>query len=151
LNWKGGVSLNKREYNATYHAAHGEEIRSRKRAAYYVDLELTRAKKRDVQSRYLCTAKGRMQNRKASAARRAIKHGNGSEPVDLEAIIQRDGSRCHICRRRVKRADLVFDHLIPIIHGGPHKASNLAVAHRRCNARRGAGRLPAQLFLEVAA
>lgn len=68
-----------------------------------------------------------------------------SEKIDREAIIKRDKSICHICQKHVVRKDLTLDHLIPLFHGGSDTATNLAVAHRSCNARRGTGRLPAQL------
>ena len=70
-----------------------------------------------------------------------------SETIDREAIIKRDKSICHICHKRVARKDLTLDHLIPVIHGGPDTAANLAVAHRSCNASRGTGRIAAQLRL----
>jgi 5-methylcytosine-specific restriction endonuclease McrA len=69
------------------------------------------------------------------------------EKVDREAIIKRDKSICHICQKRVVRKDLTLDHLIPLFHGGPDTAANLAVAHRSCNASRGTGRIAAQLRL----
>lgn len=79
--------------------------------------------------------------------RRAAKLGNHVEKYSRAEIIRRDGSRCHICRRKVRRKDIVLDHLIPIIKGGADTKANVAVAHRSCNASRGAGRFAAQLLL----
>jgi 5-methylcytosine-specific restriction endonuclease McrA len=42
---------------------------------------------------------------------------------------------------------MTLDHLIPLSKGGNHTSDNLALAHGRCNSRRGAGRIPAQLRL----
>lgn len=81
------------------------------------------------------------------ARRRARLRGNGVERVNYPAICERDRWLCHICGKRVSKRELSFDHLIPIVHDGPHTENNLRVAHRRCNSRRGAGTLPAQLFL----
>jgi 5-methylcytosine-specific restriction endonuclease McrA len=67
--------------------------------------------------------------------------------VDRLAIIARDGSRCHICKRLITPKDLTLDHLIPLSKGGPHTPENLACAHRVCNSQRNDGRLPAQLRL----
>jgi hypothetical protein len=69
------------------------------------------------------------------------------ECIDRAAIIARDKSICHICKKPVRKVDITLDHLIPLSQGGPHTAQNLAVAHFSCNSRRGAGRLPAQLRL----
>lgn len=78
-----------------------------------------------------------------NALQRGATHG---VIVDRQAIIARDGSRCHVCHRIV-REDITLDHLIPLSKGGIHNAQHLAVACRSCNAKRGDGRLPAQLRL----
>jgi 5-methylcytosine-specific restriction endonuclease McrA len=62
-------------------------------------------------------------------------------------ICIRDQWRCHICGKKVARKDVTLDHLIPISAGGAHLPENVSLAHRVCNSRRGAGRLPAQLLL----
>src|SRR3989304_4654767 len=79
--------------------------------------------------------------------RRARMRHNHAEPVDLLGVARRDRWRCGICKRKVKPADLSFDHIIPVSLGGPHVSTNLRVAHRLCNSRRGAGRFPGQLLL----
>lgn len=79
--------------------------------------------------------------------RRAKVKGIVSERVDPTEIYERDKGICHICKRKVSRKTFTLDHLIPLSKGGPHAASNVAVAHHRCNCRRSDGRLPAQLRL----
>jgi 5-methylcytosine-specific restriction endonuclease McrA len=69
--------------------------------------------------------------------RRARKRGNGWEPVDVLAVFDRDGWRCHLCGRKVKPTEASIDHLIPIADGGPHSYANVATAHLSCNIRRG--------------
>lgn len=83
-----------------------------------------------------------------SNRRRArLKNAPIIEKIDRLAIANRDGWRCHICGKKIKRTDLALDHLIPLSKGGPHTSSNLASAHLSCNAKRGPGRIPAQLLL----
>ena len=77
--------------------------------------------------------------------RRARMLGLPSEPINVYEIAARDGWRCHICGKRVAKADVSIDHLIPVSAGGPNLKTNVALAHLRCNNRRGAGRIPAQL------
>ena len=85
--------------------------------------------------------------RKQNLRRRTRLAGNPVESVDLQAIIARTGGRCHICGRKVRPTQQTFDHLIPVMHGGGFSQGNLALAHRSCNASRGAGRIPAQFPL----
>jgi 5-methylcytosine-specific restriction endonuclease McrA len=58
----------------------------------------------------------------------------------------RDGWRCHLCRKRVRR-NLLWphpqsgsrDHLIPVSKGGSNDPANLAFAHLKCNVDRQTG------------
>ncbi|KKL11515.1 hypothetical protein LCGC14_2545040 [marine sediment metagenome] len=95
------------------------------------------------------TPKGRASRANTKAAEEARKRDNYREPVNKEEIMRRDNYICHICKKRVSRAKMSLDHLIPILHGGPHTSWNVAVAHRSCNSKRGAGRIPAQLRLHI--
>ena len=79
-------------------------------------------------------------------ARRARLKGARVETVDLLVVAQRDGWRCHICKRKVTRATWSLDHLVPLAHGGDHSYANTALAHHRCNAIR-SDTGPAQLLL----
>lgn len=69
------------------------------------------------------------------------------ERFDAHAIYKRDGWRCHICKKKVAKKQASLDHLIPLSQGGSHTSDNVALAHRRCNSKRGPGRIPAQLRL----
>lgn len=87
-------------------------------------------------------------NRKARARQRAheIRAGNRlSDAFTTREIAERDGWRCHLCKRRVpdvpytgKRTDPTVDHLVPVVDGGLHVRSNVALAHMWCNSKRGA-------------
>ncbi len=81
------------------------------------------------------------------ARRRARIRGLETEAVDRLVVYERDGGRCHLCNKTVSRHNFHIDHLIPISKGGSHTYANVALAHPRCNMRRGNGRLPAQLRL----
>ena len=68
---------------------------------------------------------------------RAQRYGVRIEPVSRQAITRRDGCTCYMCGRRIGKRELVIDHIVPLARGGPHCESNLRVACRLCNARKG--------------
>lgn len=74
----------------------------------------------------------------ASQRWRARVKGATIGPIDFDRIAARDRMKCHLCGRRVKRSELHFDHVIPLSRGGEHSERNIAVAHARCNVRKGA-------------
>jgi len=124
------------------HASDPERRRSRDRKRYL--------SRRDGQAAYLREWKASNRDRVNAyeAARRArIKGSAETEFIDRAEIYERDGGRCHICERFVWDGDFTLDHLIPLSKGGEHTALNVRLAHRWCNSKRGAGRLPAQLLL----
>ena len=85
--------------------------------------------------------------RRAKERRRAAKRGAvAAERFLATDIYERDGWRCHICRRLVRRTAAVphpmaptIDHLIPISQGGADARSNVATAHFHCNSERQTG------------
>jgi hypothetical protein len=85
--------------------------------------------------------------RNATHRRRSRLYGVPYGSIDLTAIALRDGWKCHICGKKVDIRTWSPDHLIPVSQGGPTLPINLALSHLRCNIKRGAGRLPAQLRL----
>lgn len=72
--------------------------------------------------------------RRAERLRRAKR-----EPIDREAIFERDGWICGICREPVDTGDATLDHIVPISLGGADEPSNVRLAHSLCNSRRGDG------------
>lgn len=72
--------------------------------------------------------------------RRAAMRGSATGRIDYKAAWERDGGRCWICSEPVN-PDLVYpdpryrswDHIIPIIRGGPHTMDNIALSHLLCN------------------
>jgi hypothetical protein len=85
--------------------------------------------------------------------RKARKHKlraarSSDEWISIRIVGNRDGWRCHICKRKVARKDASLDHLNPLSdkQNGTHSLLNVAIAHHRCNTlRRDKG--PAQLRL----
>ena len=53
-------------------------------------------------------------------------------------VFARDGGVCQICRLPVRLGQLwTADHIKPVSHGGTGVISNLRLAHKSCNERRG--------------
>ncbi|MBP2230550.1 hypothetical protein J2847_003855 [Azospirillum agricola] len=61
-------------------------------------------------------------------------------PDDATLMDVQQGGRCFFCGEPVG-AKATFDHLIPLAYGGIDEPSNVVLAHRRCNQRKG-DRLP---------
>jgi 5-methylcytosine-specific restriction endonuclease McrA len=88
--------------------------------------------------------------RHAKRARRKLERarmrGAKVETVNPLAVFERDGWRCHLCRRltrRDKRGTIhpfapELDHIVPLAAGGEHSRVNTACARRACNGRKGA-------------
>lgn len=100
----------------------------------------------------LARERNRRKNRKRRNARQSV---GLSERYTLAEVALRDGGRCHLCGLRVNTSldgmnvkGPTIDHLVPLSCGGDDVMSNVALAHRDCNTRRGVGGL-AQLRLAV--
>ena len=65
--------------------------------------------------------------------RRAREKSGAIGNVDYASILKRDRMVCYLCKRKVKKKDLQFDHVIPVSKGGPHSQQNVAITHRWCN------------------
>jgi 5-methylcytosine-specific restriction endonuclease McrA len=55
---------------------------------------------------------------------------------DLEDLLQACKGHCEWCGAPLERG-FEFDHIVPIVLGGPHQAENLAVVCMDCNRRKG--------------
>lgn len=104
----------------------------------------------DVASRSLrpiCADCVRERDRAKSRRRHAAGHKQSKvEGMTIYALGDRDGWRCHLCRRRVdpriKSPDPKspsFDHLVPVSDDGKNVRTNVRLAHRGCNSSRGVG------------
>lgn len=72
---------------------------------------------------------------RGSDRRRQLTEQRGESFTTLE-IANRDGWRCHLCGKKVRRDNWSIDHLVPICAGGEHTRVNVAIAHKTCNERR---------------
>jgi 5-methylcytosine-specific restriction endonuclease McrA len=77
------------------------------------------------------------------ARRRAEFYTDVCEDVTYEEIRKRDGDSCYLCGEFLSVHDETFDHVVPLIKGGAHVASNIRLAHRECNSKKGKGLLSA--------
>lgn len=85
-------------------------------------------------------------NRRKKAAHRARRALVRRVPYIPRDVYMRDGWRCHLCGRAVRR-DVHYlhplaptiDHLVPISRGGEDTSTNVRCAHRTCNTKRGVG------------
>jgi len=59
------------------------------------------------------------------------------EAVYLDVLYVRDKGICQICLERCPRTEASRDHIIPVTRGGPTSYSNMVLAHKRCNSRKG--------------
>jgi 5-methylcytosine-specific restriction endonuclease McrA len=74
-----------------------------------------------------------------NATRKASwKVGSRQDRVSRAAIIERDGSMCHICGKKCEASEIHLDHVVPLAKGGTHDAENLRVACAKCNLEKGA-------------
>ena len=77
------------------------------------------------------------QNKDQKGRRRARKMGCVVTKADFAAIIAEHGMVCHICGLDIlTRADLHFDHVIPLAKGGAHCPANIRPSHALCNLRK---------------
>lgn len=120
-----------REWMREWRRTHLDETRERNRRWKIENRDKRRAEQRRTNHRYRAKKRG------------AFTVG----PVDPVVVYARDGGFCHICLKHVAKKDATLDHLVPLSQNGSHTMENVALAHRVCNSRRGAGRLPTQLRL----
>lgn len=89
---------------------------------------------------------------------RARKLGAFVAPVSRNAVFERDGWQCQLCRQPVVRHESVphplapvIDHVLPLAAGGTHEPANVQTAHFACNCAKGSGTGPSGDQLRLAA
>ena len=60
----------------------------------------------------------------------------------IDAHVERRGTRCLACRRRVPRRRLTVDHIVALANGGRTSRANAQVRCRPCNSSKGARNTP---------
>jgi 5-methylcytosine-specific restriction endonuclease McrA len=76
-------------------------------------------------------------NGQISGLIRARRYHARIEQVSRRRVIERDGSTCYMCGRKLGYSEIVLDHVIPLCRGGSHSEDNLKVACSPCNRRKG--------------
>lgn len=96
----------------------------------------------------------RTQRQQAHRRRRARKRSAVSEAYRARDIYERDGWRCHLCAKPLKRDATVphpraptIDHVVPLARGGSDTMDNVKAAHFLCNSKKGARGGGEQLLL----
>lgn len=82
--------------------------------------------------------------RKYKHERRARIYNNGYEAIDTEYFWKIQMAYCQLCFSKIDRnlhhVDMMswtLDHIIPLSKGGGHLYSNIQLAHRVCNQKKG--------------
>ena len=114
-----------------YNAKNADKIKAQKSAAYF-------AKRQDVIDR---NRRWRHENPEKILAknqrRRAAKANVRVENIKPSDIYKRDNGICGICGEHVDINVFTIDHIVPLSKGGDHIESNLQIAHRSCNSKKG--------------
>ena len=128
-----------REYFKQYRINHQKEIaeyrdsiREKQKAYFKIHYKLNR-------SRY----------RANGEKRRALLRNKPSEFIDIGQLRKDFRGRCAICGKNVSVGKESIDHIIPIARDGANIYSNVQLTHFACNRQRGAGRIPAQIRLQL--
>ena len=139
------IAAQKAAWHAANRAAHPEKMKALRKARYQI--HRAEAIAASMAWRADNPEKHREQSREQMHRRRVRLLGGFVERVDLAVLVERDGGRCGICRKKVSAADASIDHVLPVSKGGAHSYANCRLVHLRCNIARG-NRGSAQLRLE---
>jgi 5-methylcytosine-specific restriction endonuclease McrA len=99
---------------------------------------------RTNQPRKVCDSCIRDNKRASKSYRsRAKKYGVAYVKFTRRSIFERDGYRCHRCKKKCLRKwppnhplEPTIDHLIPMALKGPHTPENVACCCRKCNSEK---------------
>jgi 5-methylcytosine-specific restriction endonuclease McrA len=79
------------------------------------------------------------------AARKLQQYATSTERIYRRRVFERDGGRCHLCRKKVDPRAWHLDHIVPLALGGSHTYENVAVSHPECNRAKGTRAVGEQL------
>lgn len=87
--------------------------------------------------------------REKSLLRKSVMTAHDADQITREALGDRDGWVCGICKALIdptlEYPDLMsatIDHIVPIAHGGRHRWSNVQISHFACNMTKGDAEVP---------
>lgn len=75
--------------------------------------------------------------------KRARKFGAKYERITINKLMERDGDRCQVCRRKVRRTkkyskrQATIGHIVAMANGGDHVWSNVQLECNECNWKKG--------------
>lgn len=145
-------------YGSAYGREHRDEIRLRMRTYREANRHKTRQWSQRYYDKNRESVRARARKwyrehrervRKHIQTRRARLAGVFVAPVPFEAIWIRDRGICQLCKKPASRETVHLDHIVPIALGGTHQPSNVQLAHKKCNLRKGLGRIPSQTRLDL--
>lgn len=143
-----------REHHKAYDQAHKEHIASyqkqyrethREQWAAYREARRERVKQygEEYKERVAAQTARYYQEHRAeafakAARRRALKRGVTIGDAEAIKDVYRRARenkkvRCYLCGKLIPIGSRNVDHIVPLAKGGAHTASNLAIAHERCN------------------
>jgi 5-methylcytosine-specific restriction endonuclease McrA len=153
-----------REYNRKYYAENAEKAREyravnaekiRERDRKYTAKNVEKIRKYRAENaekireyKRIYHVKNIEKHRSRKALRRARERNATVERVNYELIWKRDKGICQICLKKVgRKADVHYDHVVPLSKGGEHSYRNVVVAHAVCNLRKSNGVVVQQMRL----
>lgn len=130
-NWKGGISLNRKEYEKEYWIKNIEKRREK--------LNRWRRnnpiKDKEHLAKYRRTLKYRVSKRINDLKRRKRELPILVTKEELKELVERS-KECYYCKMKIiKTFDI--DHKIPLCRGGENKIENLVISCPTCNRRKG--------------
>lgn len=145
--WREANKERSKEVNKAWVEANKEQFRAQQTAWRIANRERLaeerRARRQEDGDRHRAEAAAwRAANpeliRSYKARYRALQMGAKVSAADYREILERSGMVCHICKQPIEsRADLHFDHVIPLSKLGPHEPDNIRPAHKFCNLSKG--------------
>lgn len=138
--YRGEFAARRKQKSRDYYHSNREAVAARakaRRADATPEQRAARAAKRRARYHELGEV-ARLKGLHYAHARNALKLGNVVAAVDLAAILAEHGMVCHLCGGDIAtRADLHFDHVVPLSLGGAHEPENIRPAHAFCNLSKG--------------
>jgi 5-methylcytosine-specific restriction endonuclease McrA len=125
--WRAANPEKCRRYRATYCSTHREEILARYAAQKATHPEKIRARNASARAVRPWLIDPMATVADLEAIKEIYQKAMGNEPVC-----------CYLCGNVIPTGERNVDHIVPRSKGGKHTASNLAIAHASCNARKGA-------------
>ncbi len=131
---KPGYKQYNTDRSRAYYALNKKRLRKRRREYLALHPELRKKRNADNREWY---RKNPLKHKLLCDKRRALKK---SATVNLASIVawqtrvkSKPSFVCYYCENRKPIGDLHFDHIIPLVKGGPHSVENLCTSCSWCN------------------